>query len=128
VTYEDYRQLCESRGVGPLDHEEAVVGDVVDVSHPEIGPEATTSDVLAAARELVASLPDGHAYAMVQGEPTFVTAVVALLQARGIIPVASTTERVSDEQTQPDGSVRVVKVFRFRGWREYPQIALAVQF
>lgn len=58
-------------------------------------------------------------HAMVQGEHTLTTLLVARLQARGIRCYAATTDRVVDE-TALDG-VKMSR-FTFRGFREYPAV------
>lgn len=49
--------------------------------------------------------------AMVGGFPPLMVALVAMLRDNGCNPVVALSERVSQDETQPDGSVRKVNVF-----------------
>jgi hypothetical protein len=60
---------------------------------------------------------DPHpAKAMIGGAPYLMAALEAELRARHIEPVYAFSVRESVEQTQPDGSVRKINVFRHTGW------------
>ena len=64
----------------------------------------------------------GRCRVFVAGEPVLATMIVCLLQEQGYKPVAAVTERVSREETQPDGLIRKIFVFQFQGWRRYPSL------
>lgn len=64
--------------------------------------------------EIVAN--HGCPAAMVGGAPYFMAPLERLLLAGGIKPLYAFSRRESVEQTQPDGSVRKVAVFRHVGW------------
>lgn len=54
----------------------------------------------------------GEKRALIGGAPFFMPYLAHSLKARGITPVYAFSERVSEEQVQPDGSVRKVNVFK----------------
>jgi hypothetical protein len=60
----------------------------------------------------------GTPAAMIGGAPYLMAPLERALKAAGIKPVYSFSERRSEEQTQPDGSVRKVQVFQHVGWVE----------
>lgn len=68
--------------------------------------------------EVIASLAadSGAQAAMIGGAPFFMAALERALRTVGIAPVYAFSERVSEEQTQPDGSVRKINVFRHVGF------------
>ena len=94
---------------------------LIDVPHPKIDPYASTEDVY---RQVLAFLTDiteqfgpiGQGdVCLVQGEYTFVTALVSVLTNAGVTCVTATTERKVQEY--PDGSVR--RWFEFVQFRPY---------
>jgi hypothetical protein len=59
----------------------------------------------------------GHpTHAMIGGALWLMPALAKLLLARGIEPLFAFTKRETEEQVQPDGSVRKVAVFRHAGF------------
>jgi len=54
--------------------------------------------------------------AMIGGAPFLMAPLEAELRARGIEPLYAFAPRVSEEQIQPDGSVKKVNVFRHMGF------------
>ena len=54
----------------------------------------------------------------IMGEPTLVYHVVNLCAEMNIIPLTSTTERISVDEVQPDGSVVKKSIFKHVQWRE----------
>jgi hypothetical protein len=54
--------------------------------------------------------------AMIGGAPYLMSALEAGLMDASINPVYAFSVRESVEETQPDGSVRKVNVFRHKGW------------
>ena len=68
--------------------------------------------------EVVASLAHdtGAREAMIGGAPFFMAALERALRQCGITPLYAFSERASEEQTQPDGGVRKVNVFRHVGF------------
>lgn len=68
--------------------------------------------------EVIASLAEdsGFREAMIGGAPFFMAAIEKSLRQCGITPLYAFSERASEEQTQPDGSVRKVNVFRHVGF------------
>lgn len=93
-------------------------GTIKDMPHPDIDPECAESEILKLAEqfanEINALTPDA---VHIMGEHTFVYALVGLLQTSGIRCIASTTARISEQQS--DGSV--IKQFRFVRFRDYPE-------
>ena len=53
---------------------------------------------------------------MIGGAPFLMAALHAAIHAQGLTPVYAFSKRESEEQTQPDGSVRKVAVFRHLGF------------
>lgn len=74
---------------------------------------ARRADALAAMAAAV-----GAPAAMIGGAPYFMAPLERALRAAGVKPVYSFSTRESVEQSQPDGSVRKVAVFRHTGWVE----------
>ena len=58
----------------------------------------------------------GYDDAMIGGAPYLMPALVAALHQAGVQPLFSFTERKSEEQTLPDGTVRKVSVFAHVAW------------
>lgn len=56
--------------------------------------------------------------AMIGGAPWLMAPLEAALHDRGITPIYAFSRRESVEQTQTDGSVRKVAVFKHAGWIE----------
>jgi hypothetical protein len=54
--------------------------------------------------------------AMIGGAPYFMASLERILMADGIEPVYAFSRRESEDQTQPDGSVKKVAVFRHAGF------------
>lgn len=59
---------------------------------------------------------EGAEAAMIGGAPYLMPALERTLRERGITPLYAFSLRESVEQTQPDGSVRKVNVFRHAGF------------
>ena len=93
---------------------------LLDRRFPAVPAPSDLREVLAMAHRLVGEVPAEVTCAMVAGEYVLCTAVVALLQARGVRCVAACSER--DSVPSGDGQKRVV--FRFVRMRDYPPIAL----
>ena len=91
-------------------------------------PQAPVEAVVALAERTLADLLAAGAQPgepiLVMGEFTLVVALVPRLQARGLIPLATTTLRASEETTQPDGSVTKRQCFRFVAFRPYPPVRI----
>lgn len=86
--------------------------------------EAEAEAVVAQGRALVAEvLARGASCALVAGELRLTVVLVALLQARGVTCITTVAEREVNEEPLPDGSVRVVRSYRFAGFREVPVVA-----
>lgn len=62
------------------------------------------------------AVPAGVTFAMIGGAPFLMSALENALIERGITPLYAFSVRESTEQTQPDGSVRKVNVFKHAGW------------
>lgn len=60
----------------------------------------------------------GFPAAMIGGAPYLMGPLESALRGAGVTPLYSFSTRESVEQTQPDGSVRKVAVFRHTGWVE----------
>ncbi|MBP7139358.1 MAG: hypothetical protein KBA47_00295 [Caldisericia bacterium] len=58
-------------------------------------------------------------YVLIQGEWGFTYHMVNFSKDIGLIPVYSTTERVYEEEIQPDGSVKNIHFFKHIKFKEY---------
>lgn len=77
----------------------------------------TRASIVARARSLAEIARDENAQAaMIGGAPYLMAPLEAALRAQGIAPVYAYSTRVSEEQHQPDGSVRKTQVFKHAGW------------
>lgn len=92
-------------------------GEVLDMSFPNIEPSFTSSEIGNLADDVVNAISayGSDVTVHIMGEMTFTYAVVSRLKARGVICVASTTER--NIVMMPDG--RKVSEFKFVQFREY---------
>jgi hypothetical protein len=92
-------------------------GEVVDMAFPNVPPTASSQEVDAMVTELFNQLPYGNIEAIhVMGEMTLVYKFVT----RSAIPcIASTTERISIEKLNEDGSSTKTFTFKFIQFRNY---------
>ena len=106
-------QLAAARALG--------LGEPADLDGgmPLVPPAADRHEVARLAEELVEQAGPGLRGACVFGELSLTVALLRLLQQRGVRCFTSTTERISEERRQPDGSVIKENRFRFVRWREY---------
>lgn len=99
-------------------------GRIIDIVFPSVDPLKTDTEYVNELVEKVISeinnLSGRPQCAMVQGEHVLTAKLVAHLQSLGIRCFAATTERLVE--TRPDGTK--VSQFTFRGFREYPPLAL----
>lgn len=100
---------------------EALAIPLVDRRFPAVPANWDLERVEQLARRTVAELPEGITHALVSGEYTLTTALVALLQAGGIRCLAACAER---DVVQIDAE-RKEQRFRFVRFREYPALGLA---
>jgi hypothetical protein len=78
-------------------------------------------DELTERAKRIAALASGHSTAsaaMIGGAPYLMAPLQYWLERHGITPVYAYSVRASEEQTQADGSVRKVNVFRHAGFVE----------
>ena len=97
-----------------------VFGKILDLPFPAVDPHAMSEEV----RKLVALnlqkiLELEPAAVLCQGEFNYTFEMTARLKSFGVKVIAATTERVSVEEIQPDGSTRQTSTFRFVMFREY---------
>ena len=79
----------------------------------------STEEVWVKARTLAALAEEAGAdSAMIGGAPYLMGKLEFSLKQRGIKPLYSFTERVSEEVHQPDGTVTKTNVFKHVGWVE----------
>lgn len=76
-------------------------------------------DYLSPLRAWIASQASGGDYVLIQGDFGACWLMVNFSMERGLIPLYSTTERLTEEELKPDGSVRLVHYFRHRIFRRY---------
>lgn len=95
-----------------------IYGEVEDMPFPVVEPEMSTADVARLAETYAEKLLNRYGTSItvhVMGEMTFTYAVVSRLKAKGVVCVASTTERCVS--VAADG--RKVSDFRFVQFRQY---------
>lgn len=108
------QQLAAARSLGDLKYR----------PFPEIDPtwdaEQIKGFALEKAKELMAEYPDNQQVVFhIQGEMTFLFALIQVLLQNGYRCLASTTKRF--DQRLPDG--RIVKNFQFWDFRDYTLVA-----
>jgi len=102
-----------------------LAGEVVCMAAymPMVPPEASSYEVLLLAtdllKETLRKIGASDGCCLVQGECTLTHTMVNLLQKKGCLCLAATTNRESAEIVQLDGSVKKESVFRFVRFREY---------
>lgn len=95
-------------------------GEIVDVPFPEVPPQASELDVAELAEKNLREILNLQPTAVLcQGEFNYTFALVSALKEKNIPVLAATSERISSEVPQPDGSSRKVSVFRFVRFRRY---------
>lgn len=98
-------------------------GPLLDLPFPNVPPDADTAAVLALADHTVTrALTLAPTAAHVGGEHSLTYALVRRLQSAGIPCYVATTERISTEEPQPDGTIKKTAHFRFVAWRRYPEV------
>ena len=96
-----------------------LVSDTLKKQTSQVPATATLQEVKTLAASVVAeAATSGCTHIMCAGEPTLVLHVALIASAAGIIPVQSTTERVTVETQQPDGVVVKTATFKHVQWRE----------
>ena len=93
-----------------------VYGDIVDIAFPNIDSDTPADAISALADQYAERIMQYNATAVhVMGEMTFTYALVRRLRSKGITCLASTTQRI--KQQQADGSF--ISEFRFQTFRPY---------
>lgn len=99
---------------------EAIGGEVREFPMPEVPPDAGMEAVTALAAKIAGEvIRSGAKWALVQGEPTLVWAMLHFLQDGGVRCLAATTRREASVRPVGEGRMEKVSVFRFVGLREY---------
>jgi hypothetical protein len=102
-----------------------VAAGVIDMAGPDLAAlqELLTFDLLPIrqevedrARRIAALVPAHFPVAMIGGAPWLMPFLAAALSARDVRPFYAFSVRETEEQTQPDGTVRKVAVFRHAGF------------
>lgn len=84
-----------------------------------IPPTADTSYIRVLAQKIMMPvLFEKCTHVAIMGEPTLVYHVVSACAQMDVIPLTSTTERISVDEVQPDGSVVKKSIFKHVQWRE----------
>lgn len=93
---------------------------IQDYQFPYVKADATEEEVRLLAdrvvRELKEMAPDA---VMCQGEFTLTYNIVKELKELGIPVVSACSERIAEEEPQPDGSIKKISNFRFVKFRQY---------
>ena len=101
----------------------SLYGGVMDLPFPNIAPDASENDILELAGKYLSEILSLHPDAvLVAGEFTFAFAITDALLAKGITVLAATSERVSVETRNPDGTISKQNLFDFVAFREYRRI------
>lgn len=102
---------------------------IVDIQFPNVPSAASGRDIEYMAIELVNDVyfkieGSDNTVAMVQGESTLATTVVAMLQNFCCIKVvAACSDRDVEEIVLDDGTVKKNVIFKFIQFREYPKLS-----
>jgi hypothetical protein len=84
-----------------------------------ISPKATLTDIEILADRIASTAQMLRcSHIAVMGEPTLVMHTALYANSYGIIPITSTTERISKDVLQADGSVVKTAIFNHVMWRE----------
>lgn len=94
---------------------------IVDLQFPRVPPSAGLEELERLAGEILRQVPRETAVALVTGEHTLTTLLVAALQERGVRCVSATTER----QVTDLGGGKKETTFRFVRFRDYPALIRA---
>jgi hypothetical protein len=68
----------------------------------------------------IAALAEAHGFkrAMIGGAPYLMSSLEEALKSNDITPVYAFSERISKEETLPDGTIRKINIFQHRGFIE----------
>lgn len=95
-------------------------GDIIDVPFPQVDPRTTKEEIGQLAQRCVENIMKYEPSAvMCQGEFSLSYAVISRLQKNGVCCLAASTERISVEELQKDGSTQKISRFEFVQFREY---------
>lgn len=95
-------------------------GEIIDVPFPYVNVETSEKEIELLGEECVSRIVELQpTVVMCQGEFTLTYYVVNRLKEKGITCVAACTERLVNEITLDDGSVRKESLFLFKVFREY---------
>lgn len=100
-------------GVVEPQFKEAIQNLLTFNSKPDIFEIQDRAKALAAMAQV-----EGFKRAMIGGAPFFMSALERELLDAGITPLYAFSERVSDEQIQPDGSIKKINIFKHVGFVE----------
>lgn len=107
-------------------------GGIVDVGFPATTPDMSDKEMTRVAEEVardiagMARRDGGKAAAMVAGHYVMTCYLVRELQFRGIECYVGDSNRIAEEQVQPDGTVAIVHKFQFAGFRKYPDLVYSI--
>lgn len=95
-------------------------GKIVDIPFPTVSPYADENEICAIVaenlQEILKLSPDA---VLCQGEFNYTYAMVHALKCENILVLAATSERVTVESIQDDGSTKRVSIFNFVRFRRY---------
>jgi hypothetical protein len=102
----------------------SLYGQIIDIAFPQIEPawdsqnvQSLAAEYLVKIKEKLSKNPANERFAVhIQGEFTFVFALVTMLKEQKIKCIASTSKRVAEEKA--DGTK--ISFFKFIRFREYP--------
>ena len=97
-----------------------VYGEIFDLPFPAVNPHASTDEIRALVAENLKKILELEPISVLcQGEFNYTFEMVAQLKNLGVKVMAATSERISREELQPDGSTKQISTFRFVRFREY---------
>lgn len=95
-------------------------GDIVDMPFPRIPPDWGEGEIAELAAMLAADIGElAPAAVLCQGEYSYTYRLVRELARQGIVCLSACSDRVVEEVTEADGSVRRVSYFDFVRFRRY---------
>lgn len=100
---------------------ESNIVEIEDVPFPNIPPNMDKDDVADLADEVLTKIQNANdaSFIIINGEMNFVFSFVSFAIQRGLRCFTATTERISEDKKNEDGTTEKVSIFKFIKLREY---------